>query len=121
MGFTVPAGSTSAVLSVQWPQTSGTQTVWVTLPGSTSMAIPDYNLQLGVNNLELLSGLSSSVERKVLAVGSATDPTIALPAGTYTLAVVSTEPIDPSKIVWSSSFQLTPPVLDNPLVDVPDQ
>ncbi len=84
--FTVPAGTTRAVLSVQWPETTGTQQLAVVLPGGTVVpqsSFQDYNITRATypNAPRTLS---------VTLVGDPDNPYDPLAAGNYELQLIST-------------------------------
>jgi hypothetical protein len=109
-GFTVPAGATSATLSVKYPAPTGTQCVYVTPPSANPTPIPQGKFDPS-NGLELVVPAPGPNETEVHIAGTV--------SGMYNFSLVSSQPIDPNLLDWSSSFQFTPPTITASTPELP--
>ncbi|MBX9580100.1 MAG: FG-GAP-like repeat-containing protein [Gemmataceae bacterium] len=89
--FTAPAGATTLVLSVDWEEDAGTQTLAVAIPGLG--VIPQANwgdsqyAPYAITPLPI--SFADPTRRQVSLVGAAGQPYALLPAGSYQLQLVS--------------------------------
>jgi hypothetical protein len=89
--FDVPAGATSATLSVNFPPNSGSQTVSITPPGGQEIKEADFNTSK--NGITPLTDLNTATSYNVSIVdpSNATDPpSVPLPSGHYVMKLSST-------------------------------
>lgn len=88
---TVPSGSGANGLSVQamWPSNDGTQTLLISGPNDNGTYYSVSSSSLPSND-DFLTSYTTSTSQSVMTTGSATDPTVLLPAGTYNFEIQST-------------------------------
>ena len=106
--YTVPAGASSAILSVNWPDNVAPPTVSITPDNGPAIAQKDFDA--ATNGISLVQAQSTSKSDVVNIVGSATNPNQALTATTYTLTLTSSVRFS-SAPVFAGTFQYPQPTI----------
>jgi hypothetical protein len=114
--FNVPAGANSALLTVSWPQATGTQTISITADQASAVNQSQFSSPTGasfpdpVGYLQLVSDMNTSTSTTV-RITAATEGAV-LPASTYKLTLTSTAKFDTAQVTFDSSFGYPLPTVD---------
>jgi len=109
---TIASGSGSDGLSVQaiWPANSGTQTLLISGPNDNGTYYSLASPPPSSDQDQFLTSYTTATSQSVLTNGSSTNPSVALPAGTYTFEVQSTyEFPSTSDVTFTNQLYYQPP------------